>query len=64
MTKSSIYIPKSRKRDLGDGLSLNHNKNIKYRLRLQTEKEAEEDIKDFKDNVDDDDKPGISSGIL
>ena len=37
----------SRKKENDSGLSLNHSKDVKYRKRVQEEKEAEEEIKDY-----------------
>lgn len=46
MTKTKKDMPQKRKED-DSLLSKNHAKNIKYRLRVQEEQEAEEEIKDY-----------------
>ena len=39
--------PLSRKKENDSGLSLNHSKDVKYRKRVQEEKEAEQEIKEY-----------------
>ena len=46
MTNTKKNVP-SRKNEDSSGLSRNHSKDVKYRKRVQEEKEAEEEIKDY-----------------
>jgi hypothetical protein len=48
---------KTNKRELDDDsyLSKNHSKSVRFRLRVQEEAEAEEEIKDYQDYEDQDD---------
>lgn len=46
MTNTKKHTP-SRKNEDAAGLSRNHSKDVKYRKRVQEEKEAEEEIKDY-----------------
>ena len=46
MTNTKKNVP-SRKNEDSAGLSRNHSKDVKYRKRVQEEKEAEEEIKDY-----------------
>lgn len=49
MTTSTKFTKRSKK--LSDDLSKNHEQRIRYRKRLQEDKEREEELKDFiKDN--------------
>lgn len=51
MTTSASNIPKNKykKQDMKDesGLSKNNSKSVRFRLRVQTEKEAEDEIKKY-----------------
>ncbi len=47
MSKSKKNLPGNKLKD-DSGLSKNHSKSVKYRLRVQQQKEAEETIKQFK----------------
>ena len=46
MTNTKKNVP-SRKNEDSSRLSRNHSKDVKYRKRVQEEKEAEEEIKDY-----------------
>ena len=46
MTNTKKHVP-SKKNEDSAGLSRNHAKDVKYRKRVQEEKEAEEEIKDY-----------------
>lgn len=50
---------KSKKKEFTDDsvLSKNHSKSVKYRLRVQQQREAEDDIKEFKDGSHESDRP-------
>jgi hypothetical protein len=39
---------KDKKKNKDDGLSKNHSKSVRFRLRIQREKEATEEVKEFK----------------
>lgn len=47
MTESRTFIPKSKKTDKNEDLSKNHKKEIRYRLRIQKDKESKEEIKEW-----------------
>lgn len=49
--------PLSRKKENDSGLSLNHSKDVKYRKRVQEEKEAEQEIKEY--GEDDQEHPRV-----
>ena len=46
MTNTKKHVP-TRKNENDSGLSRNHAKDVKYRKRVQVEKEAEEEIKEY-----------------
>ena len=46
MNKSKTSTDRNEKND-DSGLSKNHSKSIRYRLRIQQDKEAEEELKEF-----------------
>ena len=53
MKNSTTFKSKSKiKRSDDSELSKNHSKSVKYRLRIQQQKEADKLIKDFKENDD------------
>jgi hypothetical protein len=51
-TSEKNYKSKKRVRDDDSPLSKNHSKSVKFRLRVQEEVEAEEEIKEYQDNED------------
>lgn len=53
MSYASVKKLKSKKSDKQDdsGLSKNHSKSVRYRLRVQQEQEAEHEIKEYKDDT-------------
>lgn len=53
MTNKNTCTPsyKTKKSD-DQALSINHQKNVRYRLRVKQTKEAEDEIKRYKDNND------------
>lgn len=54
MTDTHTSKKRSRKNEKNDDLSKNNGKQIKYRLREQQSKEADNDIREFKDGRDQD----------
>lgn len=53
MSYESVKKSRSKKLDKQDesGLSKNHSKSVRYRLRVQQEQEAENEIKEYKDDL-------------
>lgn len=56
MTNTKKQTP-SRKNEDSSGLSRNHSKDVKYRKRVQEEKEAEQEIKEY--GEDDQEHPRV-----
>jgi hypothetical protein len=48
MTDTKKFLPPSSKKNTDDGLSKNHSKSVRFRLRVQQDKEALEQLKEYK----------------
>lgn len=51
MSYESVKKSKSKKVERNEDLSKNHSKSIRYRLRVQQEQEAEHEIKEYQDEL-------------
>lgn len=51
MTTTKKLTKPSNKKDTDDGLSKNHSKSVRFRLRVQQDKEAREQLKEYELNT-------------